>query len=283
MRRMLFAVSSLLGLIAAPIAATTGETAPETEVCDGCEALLELAAASDMRKDDRARDMYRNPVETLSFMGVSPSMKVGEYAPGGGWYSRMLGLYLGQQGHLTGLFFNPDVVPFDGSKLADQAAAFPKKVAEWTGIPESSVSGMTLGAIPDEEKGTYDRVLVVRMMHNIMRWNIADSEIKAVRDLLKPGGMLGIVQHRAKPDAPFSYADGGHGYVREADIIKFMEVNGFELADKSEINANPKDSADWEQGVWTLPPSYALKDQDKAKYAAIGESDRMTLLFRKRD
>jgi predicted methyltransferase len=123
----------------------------------------------------------------------------------------------------------------------------------------------------------------MRMMHNIMNWNIADAEIKAMRDLLKPDGLIGIEQHRAKADAPYSYADGSKGYMREADIIKFMEVNGFELVAKSEINANPKDIANWPDGVWTLPPALRLKDVDRAKYTAIGESDRMTLLFKKRN
>jgi len=116
----------------------------------------------------------------------------------------------------------------------------------------------------------------------MLRWNIADSEIKTMRALLKPGGMIGIEQHRAKPDAPYAYADGSKGYLRQSDVVRLMELNGFELVRASEINANPKDSADWPNGVWTLPPTYALKDQDRAKYQAIGESDRMTLLFRKR-
>ena len=136
--------------------------------------------------------------------------------------------------------------------------------------------------MPEGVKGTYDRILIMRMMHNLMNWNIADAEIKAMRELLKPDGLVGIEQHRAKANAPFSYANGSKGYVREADVIKFMEVNGFELVGKSEANANPKDSANWPDGVWTLPPALRLKEVDKAKYEAIGETDRMTLLFKKR-
>jgi predicted methyltransferase len=123
----------------------------------------------------------------------------------------------------------------------------------------------------------------MRMMHNLINWNIADSEIKAMRDLLKPDGLIGIEQHRAKADAPYSYTNGSKGYMREADIINFMEIHGFELVAKSEVNANPKDSANWPDGVWTLPPALRLKDVDRAKYEAIGETDRMTLLFKKRD
>ena len=99
----------------------------------------------------------------------------------------------------------------------------------------------------------------MRMMHNLMRWNIADREIKAMRELLKAGGMLGIEQHRAKADAPFAYADGSKGYLREADVIKFMEVNGFELVGRARLNANPRDTADHPEGVWEMPP--ALRHQ----------------------
>ncbi|WP_327194462.1 class I SAM-dependent methyltransferase [Novosphingobium beihaiensis] len=257
-------------------------TAAEADFCKGCDALLELALAHPGRKDDRARDAYRHPAETLAFMRVRPDMKVGEYAPGGGWYSRVLGPYLAKEGHLAGLFFSPTPGRFAAEKVQSDAEAFPGRVAAGTGLAAGNFSGMTLGAVPNAEKGTFDRILVFRMMHNLLRWNMADGEIKAMRALLKDDGLLGIVQHRASPDAAYAYADGNHGYLREADVIRFMEVNGFELVAKSEINANPKDSADWEGGVWTLPPTFARKDQDKAKYAAIGESDRMTLLFRKR-
>ena len=285
MRRVLLAISSFM--LATPLFAATvktgAENTAEADFCKGCEALVELVLANPSRKDDRTRDVYRHPAETLAFFRVRPDMKVGEYAPGGGWYSRVLGPYLAREGHLTGLFFNPKTGPFEPAKVNAEAAGFAARVAGWTALPAENFSGMTLENIPEGEKGTYDRILVVRMMHNLMRWNIADSEIKAMRALLKDDGLIGIVQHRAKSDAAWSYADGNHGYLREADVIKFMEVHGFQLVDRSEINANPKDSADWPSGVWTLPPSYALKEQDKAKYQAIGESDRMTLLFRKTD
>ena len=124
----------------------------------------------------------------------------------------------------------------------------------------------------DTEKGTFDRILIMRMLHNMMRWNIADREIKVMRDLLKPGGMIGIEQHRAKADAPFSYTDGSKGYLREADVIAFMTVNGFEFVGKSEANANPADTANWPDGVWTLPPALRLGETDRARYQAIGEN-----------
>ena len=243
---------------------------------------LAAAVADPRRNEDRARDAFRKPAETLSFFQVGPAMKVGEYAPGGGWYSRLLGLYLGPKGKLVGLYFNPLSGPFNEKSqqgIRDGAAKYPAEVAGWSGQPADRFAAMTLDAVPEAEKGTFDRIIVARMMHNLLRWNNADSEIKAMRALLKDGGMIGIEQHRAKPGAPYAYTDGSKGYLREADVIRFMEVHGFELAGKSEVNANPKDTADHPEGVWELPPVLRTK---REALKAVGESDRMTLLFRKR-
>jgi len=233
------------------------------------------------RSADRARDQYRNPAETLAFFQIAPNMKVGEYAPGGGWYSRVFGHYLGEKGEFVGLFPNPITATSDAARqqaVRDSAAGFGAKVAEWTGLTADRFLGMTLETIPADQKGTFDRITVVRMMHNIMRAGTADTEIRAMRELLKDDGMLGIVQHRAKPDAPWSYSNGTNGYMREADIIDFMRINGFELAGKSEVNANPRDTADHPQGVWEMPPISRTNRED---LKGIGESDRMTLLFKK--
>ena len=240
--------------------------------------------ADPSRAEDAKRDKYRHPAETLEFFRVHPDHKIGEYAPGGEWVSRLLGRYVEGPGKLVGLYFKPagfaDPKRQEGIKAG--AASYAADVAKVTGRPATDYSAFTLGDIPEGQKGTFDRILIMRMMHNINRWNIADSELKAMRELLKDDGLVGIEQHRAKADAPYSYTDGGKGYMREADVIKMMEINGFELVGKSEVNANPKDSADWPDGVWTLPPVLAKKDVDRAKYEAIGETDRMTLLFKKR-
>lgn len=244
------------------------------------------AAVADGRRDaDRARDRWRHPAETLAFFDVKPTMKVGEYAPGGGWYSRLLGMYLGPRGKLVGLFFNPAGGPFNEKSqvgIREGAARFPGEVAGWSGQPADRFAAYTLDAVPEGEKGSFDRILVIRMMHNLMRWNIADAEIKAMRALLKDDGLIGVVQHRARADAPFAYADGSKGYLRQADVVKFMEVNGFDLVGASEVNANPADTAQWPDGVWTLPPALRLGEADRARYETVGETDRMTLLFRKR-
>lgn len=239
--------------------------------------------ADPSRVEDSKRDKYRHPAETFEFFRIHPDHVVGEYAPGGEWVSRILGRYM-EPGKFHGLYFSPTVFADEKTREGVKAGAakFPDDVAKVTGRPASDYAAFTLDAIPEGAKGTFDRILVMRMMHNLMRWNMADQEIKRMRDLLKDDGLLGIEQHRAKADAPYSYADGNKGYLREADVISFMEVHGFELVAKSEINANPKDSANWPDGVWTLPPALRLKEVDKAKYEAIGESDRMTLLFKKR-
>ncbi len=282
MRRFLLPILALA--VAAP--ALVAVPAASKQASSKINAELAAAVANPLRDKDRARDIYRKPAETLTFFQITPDMKVGEYAPGGEWYSRLLGLYLGPKGKLVGLYFNPTSGPFNETQqkgIRDGAAKYPADIAGWSGLPADRFAGYTLDAVPAAEKGTFDRIVVMRMLHNLLRWNIADSEIKAMRDLLKPGGMIGIEQHRAKANAPYSYTDGGKGYLREKDVIAFMQLHGFEYVGSSKANANPKDPANWADGVWTLPPALrGAKDEDKARLQAIGESDRMTLLFRKR-
>ena len=287
-RPALFAVTA--ALLAAP-AAAHAESGPKksaqmklapVKLAAADSATLAAAVANPRRNEDRARDVWRKPAETLAFFGVAPDMKVGEYSPGGGWYSRLLGLYLGPKGKLVGLYFDPTSGAFAADRqdgIRKGAAKYPADVAGWSGLPAERFTAMTLEAVPDAEKGTFDRIIVARAMHNLMRWNIADREIKVLRSLLKDGGMLGIEQHRAKPGAPYALSDGSKGYLRQADVIKFMEINGFDHVGSSEANANPKDTADHPQGVWEMPPSLGTKRED---LKALGESDRMTLLFRKR-
>lgn len=280
------AVSSLA--LAAPVLADThaaGEV-DEAHIKDTAHFMkmhgeqLSAAIQHPTRKDDMARDAFRHPAETLAFFHVGPEMKVGEYAPGGGWYSRLLGHYLGGEGQLVGLYANPLTASADPARqqrIRDSAAGFGKEVAGYTGLPADAFSGITLDNL-EGQKGTFDRILVIRAMHNILRAGTADTEIRAMRDLLKDDGLIGIVQHRAKADAPWSYANGTKGYLKQQDVIDFMRLNGFELVGASEINANAKDSADHKEGVWEMPPVLATKRED---LKGLGESDRMTLLFKK--
>ena len=263
--------------LAAPVVAQQ-EAATSPAMTPG----MTKALAASNRDADRARDTYRHPAETLAFFQLEPGMKVGEYAPGGGWYSRVLGNYMSPQGKLVGLFFTPEEGVFDEKSregIRKGAAGFPAQVETWTGRKAAGTQGLTLDTVSDADKGSFDRILVIRMLHNMQRWNFADSELKAMRDLLKPGGMLGVVQHRAKPYAAGDYANGTKGYLRQDDVIGFIEAMGFELVGTSEINANLRDPADHPAGVWEMPPTLQTKRED---LKGLGESDRMTLLFRKR-
>ncbi len=239
---------------------------------------------ADARRDeDRARDEFRNPAETLAFFGVQPGQTVAEYAPGGGWYTRVIAPYVGTTGKYVGLNFGPGgMVP---AGMTDRLTAFPDtfgtQVVEQTGIPAENVSAFITTQAGEATDGTVDRVLIVRMMHNMMRWGIADTELMAMRRMLKDDGMVGIVQHMAPEGMPFDMTNGSKGYLKKSDVIKTMELAGFELAGESFVNANPRDTADYEGGVWTLPPRLAQGDTDRARYEAIGESNRMTLLFKK--
>jgi predicted methyltransferase len=243
---------------------------------------LAAALAAKNRDADRARDQFRHPAETLAFFQIEPGMKVGEYAPGGGWYSRVLGNYLSPQGKLVGLYFTPEDAVFDEKAregIRKSAAGFPAQVEAWTGRKAAGTQGLTLDTIGDADRGTFDRIIVMRMLHNMLRWNFADSELKAIRSLLKPGGLLGIEQHRAKPWASGDYASGTKGYLRQQDVIGLVEAMGFDLVATSEINANPRDTADHPEGVWEMKPAWRTK---RPELESLGESDRMTLLFRKR-
>ena len=244
---------------------------------------LATVLADERRADDRARDQYRNPAETLAFFRVEPTHSVGEYAPGGGWYTRVIAPYVGIEGRYVGLNFGP--APLVPERFHDRLrafpAGFPAQVAERTGVPADRVSAYIAAEAPEEMNGTLDRVLIIRMLHNLVRWGIADTELMAIRRMLKDDGLVGVVQHEAPEGMAYSMTDGNRGYLQKSDVIALMELYGFELVDESFVNANPRDDATHPAGVWTLPPTYARGEEDRAKYTAIGETNRMTLLFRK--
>lgn len=268
------------------LAAAFALAAPAMPAAAHPDTAIEDVLAHERRADDRARDAWRHPAETLAFFQVEPGMTVVDFMPAGGWYSRVLIPFLGPQG--TYIALNP--APHPGMSAFWQghrgtAEKFPAQAREWVGEGHAAV----IGANADDDlapiAGTADRVLIFREMHNIRRFGWLHETMVTARKLLKDDGLLGIVQHRAGSGTSVDYALGGKGYQREEDVIALVSAHGFELVAKSEINANPADRANWEAGVWWLPPSFsgADSDEERARRAAIGESDRMTLLFRKRN
>lgn len=280
--------STYLAAIAAAAMALTAAgpaQAEQHEAAAAANPALDAALASDIRKEDAARDVHRHPKETLSFFQVEPGMTVVDYMPAGGWYSRILIPYLGEQGTYVGL--NPELDPgLTGywDSMRGTATKFPEQARGWVASGGAKVIGANTDDVPEVLDGTVDRFLIFREVHNMRRMGWLHDSLLTARRLLKPDGMIGVVQHRAKEDAPASFTMGDKGYQREKDVIALFDAYGFDLVARSEVNANPKDPADWEGGVWSLPPSYRGADDDaeRKRRADIGESDRMTLLFRKR-
>ena len=250
----------------------------EQAVTENGQLTIDALLAADFRADDRARDQYRHPKDTLAFFRVEPGMTVAEYSPGGGWYSRVLAPYIAQAGRYMA------VNPASGEEASsDFPTAFPTRIQQATGVPASSITAFESDAVPTGIEGSVDRILIFRNIHSLLNDRIADSELINLRSLLADDGLIGVVQHRAPESEQWERANGSRGYVKQSDVVALFNQYGFELVGSSEINANSRDTADWDEGVWTLPPSYTLGDADRARYTAIGESDRMTLLFRKAD
>jgi predicted methyltransferase len=245
---------------------------------DALEAVLE----ADHRKPENVeRDEYRHPKETLAFFGVEPDMTVVEIWPGGGWYTEILAPYLREEGTFYAAQF-PEDTSVDyfkkiRKKYMDKLSAHPE-VYDKVNITAFNPPGQ----VDIAPAGSADRVLTFRNVHNwYMRGGGEERTLaafKAFHKALKPGGVLGVVDHRLPEDRPLSDQEQS-GYMRQDYVIDIAEKAGFELADKSEVNANPKDTADHPEGVWTLPPTLRLGEEKREHYEAIGESDRMTLKF----
>lgn len=264
--RQYFVRAALIGALMAGTAAYAGSEAPDA----AAGASLSAALASPLRSPaNAARDVYRHPAETLAFFGVDPTDTVVELWPGGGWYTEVLAPYLAEHGKLW-------VAPPAG-RSAEAIAAKLGGNAAYAKVGTAAVTAGQPSAVP---AGSADVVLTFRNVHNWLMSDppIADTVFAEAFRMLKPGGTLGVVEHRL-PEAADSARQQSSGYIKTSTVRALAEKAGFRFVEASEVNANPKDTADWPKGVWTLPPTYSLKDVDRAKYQAIGESDRMTLKF----
>ena len=268
---------------AQPATAATTPPAPGTSTAIGpIDPALREALAGSVRTDaERARDPARHPAETLTFFGLKSDMHVVELWPGGGWYTAILGPYLRDRGQLTITTAGTGGDP--NGEETKQAVAMAKRIADHPN-ELGKVALQTLASSPDKASfgpdGSADLVLTFRNVHNWIPGNIAPNVFAAAARVLKHGGVLGVVDHRAASDLTVKQIDDT-GYVSEAQVIALAKAAGLELEARSEVNANPKDTKDYPHGVWSLPPTYSGGDVDRAKFAAIGESDRMTLRFRK--
>jgi len=223
-----------------------------------------------------ARDVYRHPLEVLAFFGIRDDSAVVEILPGsGGYYMEILAPYLKAKGRYIAANRDAAAAP---QYLADHQKLLARLQAEPALYEKVLVTQFNADLHAIAPPGSADFVLTFRNLHNWMARNELEGALRAFHKALKPGGVLGVVDHRGRTDMT-QEAQMQSGYVRQDVAIALIEKAGFRLAGASEVNANPKDTKDHPEGVWTLPPSYRLKDKDRAKYAAIGESDRFTLKF----
>jgi predicted methyltransferase len=240
------------------------------------QALDRILAGDQRSEENRARDRYRHPKATLLFFGIRPEMSVLEVWPEPGWYTEVLAPLLRDQGHYYAAVIAPDPA---SQYITHRLDDFHGKLA----ARPDMYGRVTLVTFPLDGSdvvppGTLDMVLTFRNIHNWMARDQASQAFATMYRALKPGGVLGVTEHRGNPALPQD-PKAKSGYVNEDYAIKLIEAQGFRLVAKSQVNGNPKDTKDYEQGVWTLPPTYRLGDKDRDKYAAIGESDRMTLKF----
>ncbi|QAU24455.1 methyltransferase [Dyella sp. M7H15-1] len=253
----------------------TGDLVPPTRASDFTASQLDAVLAGSWRSaTNKARDIYRHPKATLRFFGLQPDQTVIEITPGGGWYSEILAPLLHDNGHYIAA-----VPGGDGSEQRQDAATLRTKFgADATEYGKASIVTYNPKAPVFGAPGSADMVLTFRNVHNWAMAGTASAMFKAFYAVLKPGGTLGVVDHRAAEDARFDTVKNS-GYLPTDYVIKLATDAGFKLDAQSDINANAKDTKDYPKGVWTLPPRLTLGVQDRAKYLAIGESDRMTLRF----
>lgn len=272
-------------------ASASSEGAPTAEQSPGEKLDTVLASLPEAAK---ARFPHRHPKETIEFFGIVPGMTVVDTLPGEVWYAGILLDYLGPQGKVIGADYSAemwskfgDYAPKPGEK-DNWTADFVEQAEGWRDADGAQVAAVQFGSIPDDLVGTVDVVLLIRAWHHFARFEdeggYATQALADVNKLLKPGGIVGVIQHRAPESSADEWATGDAGYVKQSAVIDAFQKAGFELVEQSEINANPNDRPTEKDVVWRLPPSLMTSQNDPelaAKMQAIGESDRMTLKFRK--
>jgi len=276
-----------------PVTEATLEAEPATEAAAEPKTLEAVLAAQP--EAAQARYSYRHPQETLEFFGIEPGMHVVEGLPGRGYYTKILLPYLGEDGCVIGANYAMDMWPnfsfADEDFLKKQSTwltDWPADAEEWRGDSGAEIRAFSMGSMPEDMKGTADVVFYARVLHNLARFEPIGGYLTAsladAYAVLKPGGTFGVVQHHARDDMSDEFADGSHGYLKKSFVIAQAEAAGFEFVAESDINANPNDQPTAEDIVWRLPPTFATSAEDadlKAEYEAVGESNRMTLKFRK--
>lgn len=281
-------VITALGLFSFACGAFAGSEA----VAGGVDRAALEAIVAGRDEAGRARDTWRHPVDTLAFLGVEPSDFVIEVIPGSGWYTDIIAPYVAEKGRYGAVFYeyemyeafviNPTEERF--ARIRAYPTAHPKKVAEKYALSEAPIA-FYFGGTPEDIHGQVDSILVFRAMHNYFRvggnTEFLERTLADFNAMLKPGGILGVVQHRAPEDSVGPASDGTFGYLKQSEVIKLFEDAGFVFEEATEINANPADNAGPNDFVWRLPPFLYFGDKEREKYEAIGESDRMTLRFRK--
>lgn len=284
-----------LALIAAvALAACATSSDPKSQFAfDGARLDAVLSAQP---ADVQARYEWRHPKETLEFFGVAPGMTVVDTLPGEVWYAGILADYLGPDGEVVGADYSPEMWKLFGgfvneeflARKATWANDWVAGSAKWAPAEGAKISAFAYGAVPERLRGKVDVLLLVRAMHHFNRfedeggWRTAALE--DVMAVLKPGGIVGVVQHRAPEGNSDQWAEGDNGYLKQSQVIAAFDAAGFEFVGSSEVNANPADHPTESDVVWRLPPSLATSRNDpalRARMEAVGESDRMTLKFRK--
>lgn len=239
--------------------------------------LDDILSGNHRSDENKARDVYRHPAETLAFFNIQPDDTVIEIFPGGGWYTEILAPYLREEGKLIAAGYprdpdqSSDMMMDMNRNYAAMLEAYPDVYDKVEVVDLHPRQRSTLA-----EPGTVDAVLDFRNAHNWMNWG-AENMLSAWHEALKPGGVVGIADHRMEPER-----EAGNGYIHEQALIDVMEANGFDFVASSEVNANPNDTKDHPGGVWNLPPNLrGVPENEQQHYLTIGESDRLTMLFRK--